>query len=234
MAFPNLRSRFYDPGCVEEMDRPDVVPDVLKRDLENLRTLNRCFGGLGAARFACRLAQSLPAPVMSVLDAACGGGDLTKLQHDILAPRRSVAIDLHPTTLELAREHAADPTIDFQSADLRALPFPDESFDLVTCHLALHHFPDDEAVTVLRELARIARRLVVVSDLERNPMGYAGVWLVVRYWLNDPITRHDALLSVRRAWNRGEFAALAHRAGWKSAQHRPLPWFRQALWWHKA
>lgn len=232
MIRPDLTQRFFDPEVVEEMDRPGIALDVLGRDLENLRTINRHFGGLSAASFASGLARA-SGPVDSLLDGACGGGDLTALQQRALQPRHSVALDLHPSTLEFARIHAADSHITFQTGDLRQLPFPDASFDVVTCHLALHHFPDNEAIQVLRELGRVARRLVVVTDLSRSYLGYWGVWLLVQFWLRDPVTRHDALLSVRRAWNHAEFTDLARQAGWKSPQHRPLSWFRQALWWEK-
>lgn len=214
------------------MDRPGIPLEVLSRDLDNLRTINRHFGGWHAATLAVRLALKRH-PTTSLLDCACGGGDLTALQHRALSPARSLALDLHPTTLELARLHVQGADIEFHQGDMRALPFPDASIDVVTCHLALHHFPDDEAVQVLRELGRVARRLVVVTDLTRGRLGYLAVWLLVHSWLRDPITRHDALLSVRRAWNHDEFRELARKAGWKSPVHHPFPWFRQALWWHK-
>jgi SAM-dependent methyltransferase len=233
MTGTSLKQRFYDPAIVEEMDRPDISREVLTRDLENLRIINRYFGGLGAANFACNLALR-DEPVASFLDCACGGGDLTLLQNHRLRPAISRAIDLHPVTLELARKHTAGSGIEFETGDLRCLPFPDASFDVVTCHLALHHFPDNEAVDVLRELGRVARKLVVVTDLSRDVWGYRGVWLLVHLWLREPVTRHDALLSVRRAWNHTEFAGLAEQAGWLKPRHRPLPWFRQALWWEKS
>lgn len=229
---PNLQHRFFDPAIVEEMDRPDIPREILHRDLANLRTINRYFGGAKAAALAVRLALRR-CPLESVLDCACGGADNTLIQHHALKPGRSIALDLHPTTLEYARTHTAGSGIEFHNGDIRDLPFPDQSIDVVTCHLALHHFPDDEAVQVLRELGRVARKLVVVTDLTREPLGYVAAWLLVQLWLRDPMTRHDALLSVRRAWNHEEFKELASKAGWTSPVHHPFPWFRQALWWHK-
>ena len=42
------------------------------------------------------------------------------------------------------------------------LPFADDSFDVVTCRVAAHHFEDPAAA--LREMARVSRALVLVAD----------------------------------------------------------------------
>ena len=46
------------------------------------------------------------------------------------------------------------------------LPFADRSFDAAYTVLTLHHFRDDAAVCLLQDMARVARRLVVVNDLD--------------------------------------------------------------------
>jgi len=43
------------------------------------------------------------------------------------------------------------------------LPFADESFDVVVCRIAAHHFPDLPAAA--EEMARVSRRLLVVEDV---------------------------------------------------------------------
>jgi SAM-dependent methyltransferase len=45
--------------------------------------------------------------------------------------------------------------VEIRDGDAEALPFPDESFDLVTCRLAFHHFPHPD--TAVREFARVLR-----------------------------------------------------------------------------
>jgi ubiquinone/menaquinone biosynthesis C-methylase UbiE len=55
------------------------------------------------------------------------------------------ASDITPEMLDEARKLAADRGIEnvsFASADATGLPFEDTSFDLVTCRIAPHHFPD--------------------------------------------------------------------------------------------
>ncbi len=72
--------------------------------------------------------------------------------------RTVVASDLTPEMIELAEAGAAErglENVTTELADAEALPFDDASFDLVTCRIAPHHFPDqprfvNEAARVLR------------------------------------------------------------------------------------
>ncbi|MDP9373698.1 MAG: methyltransferase domain-containing protein, partial [Chloroflexota bacterium] len=115
---------------------------------------------------------------------------------------------------------------------LRA-PFADRSVDVVTCSLALHHFPPDAARTVLRELGRVTRRALIVSDLERCWPGYLGARLLAAI-LRNPMTHHDAPVSVLRAYTAPELRRLAAEAGLTGARVvRRFP-FRLVLVWHPA
>ena len=94
-------------------------------------------------------------PDVRVLDVATGGG------HVALALARTgadvIACDLTPEMLAAAEallaEHGC--TARFVVAEASALPFDDASFDVVTCRIAAHHFPDAQAF-----FAEVARVLV--------------------------------------------------------------------------
>lgn len=79
----------------------------------------------------------------SVLDIATGAGHTALMFAE--AAQRVVATDLTQSmldrTLELAQQKGLE-NVDVQIADAEQLPFDDGSFDLVTCRLAFHHFPD--------------------------------------------------------------------------------------------
>ena len=111
------------------------------------------------------LALTNPAADWRVLDIATGGGH-TALA---LAPRvrEVVATDLTRPMLEAAERFVRGKGVSnvrFQEADAGALPFEDAAFDLVTCRIAAHHFPDCAAF--VKEAARVVRpsRLVAVID----------------------------------------------------------------------
>lgn len=92
-----------------------------------------------------------------VLDVATGGG------HTALAfaafTRAVVATDLTPGMVAAARRLIAGQGLSgvrFVAADAEALPFREESFGVVTCRIAAHHFP--ELLPALRQVARVLRR----------------------------------------------------------------------------
>lgn len=96
-----------------------------------------------------------PKPTERALDVATGGG------HVALGLARAGvdvdACDLAPEMLEVARGLLADNdcTAQFVVAAANALPYPDETFDIVACRIAAHHFPD--AQSFFNEVARVLK-----------------------------------------------------------------------------
>jgi len=102
-----------------------------------------------------------------VLDVA------TAVGHTVfaLAPHACevIGVDLTEEMLAEAKQQADSrglTNVSFQTADAERLPFPDAAFDVVTCRIAAHHFPNVPAFC--RESARVLRpggRLVVVDNV---------------------------------------------------------------------
>jgi ubiquinone/menaquinone biosynthesis C-methylase UbiE len=94
----------------------------------------------------------------SVLDIPCGGGFALRVLRPG-QPVRYVAADISPHMLERARAVArrmqAQDLIEFVEADVTALQFADNSFDLCVTYNGLHCLPDPRAA--LKELARVLR-----------------------------------------------------------------------------
>ncbi|WP_407268236.1 methyltransferase domain-containing protein [Radiobacillus sp. PE A8.2] len=81
-----------------------------------------------------------------VLDVATGGGHMA----NALAPhvKKVTALDLTPEMLAAAKKFIKANghfNVAFVEGDAEQLPFEDESFDLVTCRIAPHHFPNVES-----------------------------------------------------------------------------------------
>jgi ubiquinone/menaquinone biosynthesis C-methylase UbiE len=69
-----------------------------------------------------------------------------------------IGIDLTSAMLDQARQLAADrqlSNVTFQTGDVEALPFPDQSFDIVTSRYSAHHYPHPELA--MREAARVLK-----------------------------------------------------------------------------
>ncbi|GAA5910348.1 hypothetical protein JCM6882_003258 [Rhodosporidiobolus microsporus] len=107
----------------------------------------------------------------SLLDIGCGPGSITIT----FAPYVSRVVGIeHPSAgqpvldaaAEDARAASVQDKVSFQLADALALPFPDDSFDVVYCHQVLQHVPD--AVGLLREMRRVSKRIVAAREADRG------------------------------------------------------------------
>ena len=109
-----------------------------------------------------------------ILDAACGTGRITSL---LVAEgfTEVVGCDISPAMIDVAQRRL--PLVEFLPGDATALPFPDDSFDAVTCIGLVMHLDGETRVRVLRELARVSRRPLVVQ------YGCVGIVLRVLAWL---------------------------------------------------
>jgi len=104
-----------------------------------------------------------------VLEIAVGTGRNLRHYPDGV---RVTGIELSPQMLELARQEAAASgrEVDLRVGDAQALEFANESFDTVTCTLALCTIPDDRAA--VREVLRVLRpggRLILMEHV-RSPL----------------------------------------------------------------
>jgi hypothetical protein len=76
----------------------------------------------------------------------------------------------------------------------------------------------------------VARRAVLVSDLERTRLNHLGARvLAATLWRGNPITAHDAPLSVLRAFTAAELAAVGREAGLRRVRVRRHQPFRLVL-----
>lgn len=217
----------------EYLDEPWHDDAVLKGSLADIAFVNRWLGGRRALiRGVEEVAGAGP---LTILDAGTGSGDLPRAIVAWARRRgirvRVVASDIHDQTLAIARRQSrAYPEIEFLRADVRHLPLPDSSVDLALLSMTLHHLDEDDAVMALRELGRVARRGVLVGELERSWPGYLGARiLAATLWRSNRLTRHDGPISVQRAFTPAELHHLACSAGLASPKVRRHPLFRLVL-----
>jgi ubiquinone/menaquinone biosynthesis C-methylase UbiE len=112
------------------------------------------------------------------------------------------------------------------------LPFADASFDFVIQSLTLHHFEDEGAIKILKEMARVAARGIFVIDLHRNPTAYLFYTTIGRLFLHNRLIREDGALSILKSWTPAELEDLGRKAGLpnvKVEEHFPARLILSAL-----
>ncbi|MEU0276777.1 methyltransferase domain-containing protein [Streptomyces sp. NPDC006307] len=165
-----------------------------------------------AANSAAYLVDRLR-PGLDVLDVGCGPGTITADLAALVAPGRVTAVDAAGDVLEQARAVAAERGLDnveFGVADVHALDFPDDSFDVVHAHQVLQHVGDP--VAALREMRRVCRPGGVVAARDSDYGAFT--------WFPE-VPALDGWLRLYRRVARGN-------GGEPDAGRRLLSWARQA------
>lgn len=131
-------------------------------------------------------------PGARVLDAGCGSG---RTMQELVDYGRVSGIELDEGAAALARDRQLG---EIAVGRLEELPWPDDTFDLITCLDVIEHVPDD--VVALSELRRVCRpggRLLVTVP------AHQALWSL-----------HDEANHHYRRYSRATLRSAARRADW--------------------
>lgn len=170
----------------------------------------------------------------SLLDVGTGLGDIPACVRARAAEHGVTVCTVGLDTSAVLTAAAHDATLPMLRADARRLPIADRAFDVVICSQVLHHFRRDDGLALLRELDRVARRRVVVSDIRRSWLAVAGIWLASWPLRFHPVSRHDGVVSVLRGFIPDELAALVTAAVGVMPRVRRRRGFRVTAAWAPA
>lgn len=115
----------------------------------------RCFGADGVLGQVIRSGES-------ILDVGCSDGRGSSL----LGEHVAAGTDIYLPALKSARQSGRRNQV--TQADVRRLPFRSRSFDVVASLDVVEHFDKGEALILIGELERVARRAVVLM----TPCGF--------------------------------------------------------------
>ena len=216
---------------VEILDLPDIDPQVVTRSLADVARANALFGGISSAMKEIEDALEEVPRRATLLDVGTGLGDIPCRARSFAAEKgidlTTVGLD---SVLELARasRHAVNIAV---CGDALHLPFADRSVDIVMCSQVLHHFIGADAARLLREMDRVERVRVVVSDLRRSWIAAAGLWLVSFPLGFHAVSRHDGVVSVLRGYTPEELVdTVLNAVGREPLVHRRRGFRITASW----
>jgi ubiquinone/menaquinone biosynthesis C-methylase UbiE len=194
---------FAGPGGGEESAMSARHQDSVRRQFDRQAGHYLAGGAMGDRAVLDAILAAAPAGAgRQVLDVACGAGLLLRAYRD--AGAEVAGVDLSPAMLGAAAA-ALGPAAGLVVADAARLPIGPAAFDLVTCKLAFHYFPDPARVAA--ELARVCRpggRVAVIDRVASDDPGRCAA--------------HNRLERLRtpnkvRVYPAGELAALLEAAG---------------------
>ena len=170
-------------------------------------------------------------PGMAVLDVACGSGEPAISVASLMAGTGSVmGIDVSSEALKIATERATSrglTNISFREADAHQLPFPDASFDRITCRLGVMFFADPQRA--FREMRRLLKprgsvALVTWGPFESQPYFQTTIGIILREVPGTPIPPSGA--SMFRFGVSGSVARELEATGFRDAtdELQTVPW----------
>jgi len=189
----------------ELLDTDAGSPEEVADSLADLRWVNRWFGGVATT---CSMIERVARGEngnqrLSFLEVAAGTGDTPAATRERM---REQGVQLDVTLLDRAKTHLNHGNRSVVG-DALALPFADNTYDLVSCGLFTHHLSPGEIVQFVSEGLRICRKAVLINDLVRDPMhlalAYAG-----RIFYKSRLSKHDGPASVRRSYTLAEMREL--------------------------
>ena len=200
---------------LERLDTGDYTADEYSKWQTEMQFINRLLGDARALRLSLvNELRGVDAKVVSIVDVGAGTGELLKTAKEALGTRSGflVGAELNNEAARAINDRFKEFGVVGVQCDALCLPFADDSFDFAVSSLFLHHLSDDEALTLISEMARVSRRRFFVIDLHRHAAAYHLYHTFSRLFLQ-PFTHQDGSLSILRSFRPEELRSLANRAG---------------------
>ena len=210
--FEQFRQRSLKP---ERLDTGDYTPEEYAKWHREMWFICRTFGEMRALRGSLlKEIKANPQNEVSILDVGAGSGELLRVVKKSATDTKLLLVGA-----ELSFEAAAamannsNKILPVQCDALKS-PFADNSFDYVFSSLFLHHLTDEQAIALLGEMNRVARKRFFVIDLHRHPVAYYFYKMVSPLFLQR-FTQQDGALSILKSFRPDELLRLAYDAGCK-------------------
>ncbi|MFN0279848.1 MAG: methyltransferase domain-containing protein [Pyrinomonadaceae bacterium] len=167
---------------------------------------------------------------ISILDVGAGSGELLKTAGEMFGNKIMflVGAEINAKATKSIKAQCANFGLHAVQCDALLLPFADNSFDFVVSSLFLHHLNDEQAVMLVNEMNRVARKQFLILDLHRHAAAY-HLYRIFGRLLLQRFTLEDGALSILRSFRPAELKQLANKAGIHNAVVKRRVAFRLVL-----
>jgi ubiquinone/menaquinone biosynthesis C-methylase UbiE len=176
MTYLDTKAHYQNMGVARRYDRERFSSWV-----------GRAFDGLEKRAIRRLLTRGAHDLTGAVLDCPCGTGRITELLLDL--GYTVTGGDISEAMLDVARQkcvRAGDQVV-FRQLDLDGLDLADGAFGLISCIRLFHHIGTEVRSRILRELARVSSRYVLINVAVSTP--YYRLRRRVKRWLGQGVSR---------------------------------------------
>lgn len=199
----------------EFLDRDDIPTADLFQNLRELDFINHWLGGYAISFNALkRVLQK--GKQYALVDIGCGGGDtLKRIAHWNRKAGFALdlyGIDLKPDCIAYAEENLANTRATLICDDYRNTYQHLQKVDVIHACLFCHHLTNAD-LKGLVQFALSNRAVLVINDLERNPVAHYSIKWLTRLFSKSYLVKNDAPLSVLRGFKKKEWLEILKQSG---------------------
>tara|TARA_R110002049_G_scaffold237305_5_gene410381 strand:+ start:196 stop:906 length:711 start_codon:yes stop_codon:yes gene_type:complete len=212
----------YRSNETEIMDDFTMKGELLRDTLDKIGRINKWLGGNRITINGIEgLLKGRPkTQTYTIIDLGCGHGDLLRLIADYGRKKdynfKLIGIDANQDTIDYANELSLDyPEISFKNEDVFSEEFREKECDIVLATLFLHHFKEDDILTLLSNLSNKASIGIVVNDLQRSEIAY-GLFKLLGMVISNYMIKQDGLTSILRAFKRKDLERISEKLNLES------------------
>lgn len=206
----------------ELMDDFSLKGELLRDTLDKLGKINKWLGGnVVTLDGVQKLLNEQPKErTYTIIDLGCGHGDILRQiarfgrKHNYNF--KLIGVDANQDAVDYATDLSSDfPELAFKNIDIFSYEFEELDFDIAITTLFLHHFKDQEIITLLKLLTENARVGLVINDLHRSKIAY-GLFKLLSLTISNDMIKKDGLTSILRAFKRKELEKISKQLNLKS------------------
>lgn len=208
----------YRSSQPELMDKEDIAPQLLYKNLGELDVLNRYLHGHAVSLEGIKQLIVDKQKMYHIVDLGCGSGDVLKYiarwaRHNAFQVQLT-GVDKNADAIDyLQMNCSAYPEIKGVTSDYKDYLKSVPNVDIIHCALFCHHLNDEQLLELFTSVKSTASHGLVINDLQRNPVAYYCAWIMTRLLNGTTLSKHDGPVSVLRAFTRPELQKLLIEAG---------------------
>lgn len=211
--------RSYEAELMDDFSIRDKRLDLALREL---KIINKFLGGISVTKAGLKYFFGSTSAKLVVIDVGSGSSDNLIASKNKFPQLQIISVDINPRALSNSEN-----TLVKINSDAFELPFKDRSCDIIHAALFLHHFPEDQIKNLLKEFLRVAKRGIIINDLQRSYLALAGIKILTTFLSKSEMIKNDGPLSVKRGFVKLELKNLLTEAGINNFQ---LKWMWAFRW----
>lgn len=192
----------------EIMDDFSIQDERIDEALNELKIINKYLGGITTTKSALRYFIQSKNDELKILDIGSGSSDNLFAAKSKYPNFQIISLDKNLRALSNSKNLLAK-----INADAFSLPLKNKSYDIVHAALFIHHFTEEQIQILLKEFLRIARKGIIINDLQRSRFALLGIKILTVLFSKSEMVKNDGPLSVKRGFTRQEILKFLSDVG---------------------